>query len=171
MAHHHHLALPALPALLMIPETPGLVLLLLALLALMALLLIKETPGVVPVVLPALLLPDREIPGTVLAALLAALLPRQAPETLGTAPVAPRDLPLLRALGILGIALVALMVAPLLLGPPGLGTVLVLLVLPPLRDLLRYVRYGTRQLVPVLVLTMWVVPPVVSDHWCRFARK
>ncbi|XRM39239.1 hypothetical protein ABZX51_002602 [Aspergillus tubingensis] len=132
----------------MIPETPGLVLLLLALLALMALLLIKETPGVVPVVLPALLLPDREIPGTVLAALLAALLPRQAPETLGTAPVAPRDLPLLRALGILGIALVALMVAPLLLGPPGLGTVLVLLVLPPLRDLLSTAG-GKRSLVSV----------------------
>lgn len=121
----------------MIPETPGLVLLLLpALLAPMVLLLIKETPGVVPVVLPALLLlRDREIPGTVLAALLA-------PETLGTAPVVTQDL-LLRVLGIPGIALVALMVAPLLLGPPGLGTVLVLLVLLPLRDLLRYVRYGT----------------------------
>ncbi|GLA85691.1 hypothetical protein AtubIFM56815_009932 [Aspergillus tubingensis] len=131
----------------MIPETPGLVLLLPALLALMVLLLIKETPGIVPVVLLALLLRDREIPGTVLAALLA-LLPRQAPETLGIAPVAPRDLLRLRVLGIPGIALVALMVALLLLGPPGLGTVLVLLVLLPLRDLLSTVG-GKRSMASV----------------------
>ncbi|KAI2997248.1 hypothetical protein CBS147346_8874 [Aspergillus niger] len=120
----------------MIPEIPGLVLRLLDLLALMVLLLIRETPGVAPVVLPALLLRDREIPGTVLVALLAALLDllRQALETLGTAPVAPRDLPLLRDLEIPGIALVVLMV-PLLLGPRGLGTALALPVLH-LRDLL-----------------------------------
>ncbi|KAI2875293.1 hypothetical protein CBS76997_3219 [Aspergillus niger] len=120
----------------MIPEIPGLVLRLLDLLALMVLLLISETPGVAPVVLPVLLLRDQEIPGTVLVALLAALLDllRQALETLGTAPVAPRDLPLLRDLETPGIALVALMV-PLLLGPRGLGTVLALPVLR-LRDLL-----------------------------------
>ncbi|KAI2945441.1 hypothetical protein CBS147343_8305 [Aspergillus niger] len=119
----------------MIPEIPGLVLRLLDLLALMVLLPIRETPGVAPVVLPVLLR-DQEIPGTVLVALLAALLDllRQALETLGTAPVAPRDLPLLRDLETPGIALVVLMV-PLLLGPRGLGTALALPVLR-LRDLL-----------------------------------
>ena len=88
----HHLALPALPALLMIPETPGLVLLLLALLALMALLLIKETPGVVPVVLQALLPQDQETLGIALVPMvlraLQALL-RLALENPGTVLVVP----------------------------------------------------------------------------------
>ncbi|GKZ16993.1 RNA-splicing factor [Aspergillus brasiliensis] len=129
VALRRRLVLMALP--LLILETLGLVLL--VLLALLALLLqVPETPGIAPAVLPVLLLRDQEILGTVLAGLLAdllALLLRLAPETLGTAPVAPQALLPLRVLETPGIALVVL----LLLVPPGPGTALGLPVLPVLR--------------------------------------